>query len=85
MLQSIVSALDASFAEFKAECDVAREQHGEWLRETMFLTEKQLLNHSCVRLRHSKTAQPACLPACAGRGEAACLPGRAAADVCPVC
>ena len=45
MLASIVSALDASFEEFRAECDALRGTHGEWLRETMAQTEKQILNH----------------------------------------
>ena len=54
MLQTIVEALDASFEEFKAECDATQNQHVEWLRETVQLTEKQLLNHTCVLLRHSK-------------------------------
>jgi hypothetical protein len=48
MLHAIVASLDASFDDFRAECDAAREQHGEWLRETLERTEKQLLNHMCV-------------------------------------
>ena len=49
MLASFVASLDATYEEFRAECDASREQHGEWLRETLERTEKQLLNHMCVR------------------------------------
>ena len=49
MLASFVASLDRTYEEFRAECDTSREQHGEWLRETLERTEKQLLNHMCVR------------------------------------
>lgn len=47
-LSSIIASLDATFEESRAECDATRVQHGEWLRETLEMTEKQLLNHMCV-------------------------------------
>ena len=78
MLASFVASLDATYAEFRAECDASREQHGEWLRETLERTEKQLLNHMCVRRtgppeeHRTPALDPACAPArrglaCGGR------------------
>ena len=70
MLASFVASLDRTYEEFRAECDTSREQHGEWLRETLERTEKQLLNHMCVRRTGSpehRTPALACLCACAAR------------------
>ena len=60
MLAAMLAQLDASFEDAKAECDTLAEESSAWLKETVTRTEKQLLNHTCVRRNPLRAAAGPC-------------------------